>query len=240
MSLGRAAAPASSTAVITVMQDRAEAGTAEQRADQQAQAEHRQRADQTDLQACAQRMAVPAEPGAEAARDQREQEDRCRRFRAGRASAGAQPAYAAGRGAARRLGRRLLRAPQIAGRHRARRAVLDDRVPPPRGAAGRGRSLRLGRRLGHRVRRRRIQRARRRARRSGAAATTRPRRRPRARACAAKASIPPLPSIDRNSPQPISASSTAVSDAPSTRPDSSLRASFSSSPSKGISSQAKP
>lgn len=57
---------------------------------------------------------------------------------------------------------------------------------------------------------------------------------------AENASVPPLPSIDRKRPQPISASSTAISDAPSTRPDSSLRASFSSSPSAGTSSQAKP
>lgn len=57
---------------------------------------------------------------------------------------------------------------------------------------------------------------------------------------AANASISRLCSIDRNSPQPISASSSATRDAPSTRPDSSLRASFSSSPSAGSSSQAKP
>lgn len=57
---------------------------------------------------------------------------------------------------------------------------------------------------------------------------------------AENASVPPLPSMDRKSPQPTSANSTATSDAPSTRPDSSLRASFSSSPSSGSSSQAKP
>ncbi|CAO0826556.1 hypothetical protein SMICM17S_02611 [Streptomyces microflavus] len=57
---------------------------------------------------------------------------------------------------------------------------------------------------------------------------------------AANASIPRLPSIERKSPQPISASSSATSDAPSTRPDSSRRASFSSSPSRGSRSQAKP
>ena len=57
---------------------------------------------------------------------------------------------------------------------------------------------------------------------------------------AENASVPPLPSMERKSPQPTSANSTAISDAPSTRPDSSLRASFSSSPSSGISSHAKP
>lgn len=57
---------------------------------------------------------------------------------------------------------------------------------------------------------------------------------------AENASVPLLPSMDRNRPQPISAHSTAIREAPSTRPDSSRRASFSSSPSSGISSQAKP
>ncbi len=57
---------------------------------------------------------------------------------------------------------------------------------------------------------------------------------------AAKDSMPRLCSIERNIPQPMSASSSAASAAPSTRPDSSLRPSFWSSPSAGSSSQAKP
>lgn len=49
-----------------------------------------------------------------------------------------------------------------------------------------------------------------------------------------------LPSDARNRPQPTSATRMADSEAPSTRPDSSRRPSFSVSPSAGISSQAKP
>lgn len=55
-----------------------------------------------------------------------------------------------------------------------------------------------------------------------------------------KPSIDPLRSIDRKIPQPISAMNTADREAPVTRPVSSLRASFSSSPASGTSSHAKP
>ncbi len=49
-----------------------------------------------------------------------------------------------------------------------------------------------------------------------------------------------LLSIDRNTPQPTSANSTAARAWPSTRPVKSLRTSFSSSSSYGTKSQAKP
>lgn len=50
----------------------------------------------------------------------------------------------------------------------------------------------------------------------------------------------PLLMTESSSPQPTRAKRTAVSAGPSTRPESSRRASFSSSPSYGTSSHAKP
>ena len=52
--------------------------------------------------------------------------------------------------------------------------------------------------------------------------------------------VSPLSMVDRNSPEPTSAQTTAVIEAPSIRPDISRRSSVSSSPSAGISSQAIP
>ncbi len=56
----------------------------------------------------------------------------------------------------------------------------------------------------------------------------------------AKLSTPSLLSMDRKTPQPTSANSTAASVWPSTRPVSSRRTWFSSSSAYGTNSQAKP
>ncbi len=144
--------------------DRAGARTPAEGADRDAEPEDTERAGQAGLEARAERLGVPRQTGAEPGRRHGQQEhpaaDAARTARRRIAPLrGGLPGGVGRVQVRRRVRDRVLGPPQIAAGDRARRAVLDDGVPPPGGRSGHGGRLRLGRRDRGRLRGHRIERA---------------------------------------------------------------------------------